>query len=106
VKTIVFAKVSHRIDGQCYLSLEPRGWDGEPRWLVEYPNPNVAKRHVEAWARRNWKRILREDERVADVPRPPRSFAEISADVERRWQRLAPWQRAVLVEQVDPKKGR
>lgn len=67
VKTITFAKVSHRIDGQCYLALEPRGWDGWPRWIVDYGNAEVAKRHAEAWARVNWRRILRPE----DIPFKP-----------------------------------
>lgn len=62
VKSITFAHVSRKITGQWYLAMEPRGWDGHPRWLIDYPNPHIAKKHAEAWARVNWKRIMRPEE--------------------------------------------
>ena len=62
VKTITFAHVSRKITGQWYLAVEPKGWDSDPRWVIDYPNPGLAKRHAEAWARANWKRIMRADE--------------------------------------------
>lgn len=72
VKTISFCHVSRKITGQWYLAMEPRGWDGHPRWLIDYPGPDIAKKHAEAWASVNWKRIMRADEVPVAVCSPSR----------------------------------
>ena len=80
VKTISFCHISRKITGQWYLSMEPRGWDGHPRWLIDYSGPDVAKKHAEAWARVNWKRIMRTDEVPVTVYGPSRQQKTFDLD--------------------------